>query len=302
MSTTKKRRLPPPVRAPVPALCIALLGGLPAPAAAAVQDGDRPVQHVYAANIAGDNVTRHDAATGASLGEFVASGSGGLMRPTGLAFGPDGDLYVSSSGDDRILRFDGATGEFLAVAVDDDVLARPFSLAFGPDGMLYVSSIDRVLRYDITSGRFDGVAAEADELVQPIGLAFGADGALYVANSGGGSVMRFDAGGAPTGTFTSESLRYASDVALGPEGALYVSSAGTRSVLRFGADGSFEGVAMRLPERSAPVGIAFDAEGRLIVADFAGSRLFAATADPEAPRLLGSEGLRGPENIAIWPR
>lgn len=46
---------------------------------------------------------------------FVASVAGGLAAPTGLAFGADGHLLVSSSGSDQILRFDGATGAPLGV-------------------------------------------------------------------------------------------------------------------------------------------------------------------------------------------
>ena len=40
-------------------------------------------------------------------------GSGGLVRAQGLTFGPDGNLYVSSSVNDQVLRYDGSTGAFL---------------------------------------------------------------------------------------------------------------------------------------------------------------------------------------------
>jgi sugar lactone lactonase YvrE len=283
------------------ALAAAVAGGWPACAGATTSQESAPGD-VFVANIAGDNITFYDGTTGAPHGEFVTRRSGGLFRPTGLAFGPDGDLSVSSSGNGRILRFDGETGAFDAVVIDDDVLERPFSLAFGPDGMLYVSSLDRVLRYDVETGAFAGVAAAAEELRQPIGLAFGPDGQLYVANSGGASVMRFDASGTSLGVFASDSLRYPSDVAFGPDGRLHVSSAATRSVVRFAPDGSFDRVVARLPERAAPVGIAFAPDGRLIVGDFAGNRLFAATERPDEPFLLSDEALRGPENIAFRRR
>ena len=62
-----------------------------------------------------DEVLRYDGSTGAFLGAFVSAGSGGLDDPTGLAFGPDGNLYVGSFFDrvDQVLRYDGATGAFL---------------------------------------------------------------------------------------------------------------------------------------------------------------------------------------------
>lgn len=42
---------------------------------------------------------------------FVAPGAGGLKAPAGMAFGPDGKLYVCSRESRQILRFDPATGE-----------------------------------------------------------------------------------------------------------------------------------------------------------------------------------------------
>ena len=57
------------------------------------------------------------------------------LNPVSAAFGPNGDLYVSGNGIDRILEYDGRTGEFLRefVSAGRGGLDRPQGLAFGPD-------------------------------------------------------------------------------------------------------------------------------------------------------------------------
>lgn len=83
-------------------------------------------------------------------GEFlgIAAAGNGLTRPYGNAFGPDGNLYVSSFRTNQILRFDGTTGAFLDIFASDNNgglgstngLNGPNALLFGPDGSLYVTT------------------------------------------------------------------------------------------------------------------------------------------------------------------
>src|SRR4051794_111794 len=51
---------------------------------------------LYVSSAQTNSILRYDSATGAFLGAFVASGSGGLDHPGGLTFGPDGNLYVAN--------------------------------------------------------------------------------------------------------------------------------------------------------------------------------------------------------------
>jgi DNA-binding beta-propeller fold protein YncE len=171
------------------------------------------------------NILRFDERTGDFLGEFIPTGSGGLGRPDGLVFGPDGNLYVCSSKElGSILRYDGITGDPLpsrgnsgATFVSEGSGGLTFGgpveggawLIFGPDGNLYVPSggIGRppaesnVLRFNGTTGEFIDafVPAGSGGLAGLGGLVFGPDGNLYVnANTGNpnphapGSVLRYD--------------------------------------------------------------------------------------------------------------
>src|SRR5262249_57877920 len=98
-----------------------------------------------------------------------------LDNPIDLAFGPDGNLYVSSYGTNSVLRYNGATGGFLGTFASGGGLNQPLELVFGPDGNLYVSSSgsNSVLRYSGTTGAFlDAIVSSGSGgLARPQGLA-----------------------------------------------------------------------------------------------------------------------------------
>lgn len=158
-----------------------------------------PDGHLYVTNARGDSVTRYNGITGEYLGVFVSPGSGGLDFPWGLAFGPDStgegypELYVASYRTDSILRYDGATGEFIDefVPAGRGGLDGPRMIRFGPDANgdgiqeLYVAAGD-VLRYDGKTGAFVDVVVARGEggLDGAVGLTFGPDGSLYVTGQG----------------------------------------------------------------------------------------------------------------------
>lgn len=176
---------------------------------------------------------RYDQQSGAFV---VTSPASGLDGPTGLAFGPDGNLYVSSPG--RILRYSGQNGAFMGSFAGGGGLANPTSLAFGPDGNLYVSSFpgNAVLRYNGQMGAFIDVFVPAGRggLNRPSGLLFGPDGSLYVSSFNTDSVLRYNGQtGQFVGIFTTGGLDGPTGLLFGPDGSLYVSSYLTHSVLRY---------------------------------------------------------------------
>jgi sugar lactone lactonase YvrE len=118
-------------------------------------------------------IVRFDPATGAVLDTVVANGTGGLAGASGLAFGPDGNLHVGSSGNHTVLCFAVVTEPppvvfpFLDTFVSSGSggLSEPDGIAFAPDGFLLVCSrgTRSVLRYSGTTGAF------VDVLVGPTG-------------------------------------------------------------------------------------------------------------------------------------
>lgn len=78
-------------------------------------------------------IEKYSGTTGDDQGVFVPVGSGGLFYVDGIAFGPDGNLYVTDFGNDQVLRFDGTTGAFL------DVFIQPGNGLSLPAGLLFIA-------------------------------------------------------------------------------------------------------------------------------------------------------------------
>jgi outer membrane protein assembly factor BamB len=91
-----------------------------------------------------------------------------------VAFGSDGNLYVSSLLTDQVKRFNGTTGAFIDNFASGAGLDGPDGLVFGPDGNLYVSSFltDQVKRYNGATGAFIDNFASGGGLDGPSGLVF----------------------------------------------------------------------------------------------------------------------------------
>jgi len=135
-------------------------------------------------------VLEYNTDTRAFRGIFASGG--GLTEPSGLALGPDGNLYVGSL-DNTVKRYNGATGAFIDTFASAGGLRFPGGITFGPDGNLYVTSgfSASVLRYDGKTGAFLDAFATGGGLSLPTGLVFGPDGNLYVAGAIS-KVLRYD--------------------------------------------------------------------------------------------------------------
>ncbi len=161
----------------------------------------------------------------------------------GIAFGPDGTLYVARIGQSQIARY-SSSGAFLGLTVP--FVDHPENL-FILNGELYVGSSPnpasgggRIQVYDLVTGV---LKRSFGAFPLPRGISLGLDGNLYVSYSDLG-VMRFTTAGQPLGTFIAPGtggLQNANDLAFGPDGNLYVVSTGLGVLVFNGTTGGFVG-------------------------------------------------------------
>jgi hypothetical protein len=119
------------------------------------------------------SIDAYNGTTGAFVRTFASGG--GLIGPTGLVFGPNGNLFVASESTFSVLEYNGTTGAFVRTFTSGGGPVFPFGLAFGPSGDLFVSSVanNLVLEYNGTTGAFVRTIPSRGGLDLPTGLAFG---------------------------------------------------------------------------------------------------------------------------------
>lgn len=211
---------------------------------------------------AGTPSTVADASPSPAASAPAALGSA-LGRPTGLAVGPGGMVYVSDP-DHQVIR------------------------VFAPDG------VGRVFAGTGRPGFVDGAVATESAFNRPMGLAAGRDGAVYVADtlnhavrriSPAGFVTTLAGTGAPghsgdSGRASEAQLNAPIAVALDPQGEfLYIAefrhvrrvhlgSGVINTVVGNGQPGSEgEGGPAIAANLTLPLALAFDAEARLLIAE-----------------------------------
>jgi DNA-binding beta-propeller fold protein YncE len=175
-----------------------------------------------------------------------------IDTPAHAAFGPDGALLVVEDGRHRVLRVDPATGRTSVFTGSGSILhsgdggparaaglGSPFGLAVAPDGEVYVTSGERLRRID-RAGRIS-TAAVAPADLGPLA----ADGRSVFLVAADGRIYRHDRGSATTEHY-----------------------AGTGET-GFAGDGG----PAALAAFSAPHGLAFAADGSLLVTDTGNDRV-----------------------------
>ncbi len=203
-------------------------------------------------------VNHYNATTGAQIGgAFVtfANGPSQLSNAQGMAFGPDGNLYVADEGDNGPVKSFDSTGSYLTSYSTMGGNAQ--AVAFDPaiPGSVFVATGGTIEQIDLNT-HIDNIIVQGNSNAfnNAGDLAFGPDGKLYVLDISGATpqILSYNANGTDQTVFTdfsdpgfAPSDFEPTDMAFGPDGHLYVSglsldalSAQQGEILKLSSDGS----------------------------------------------------------------
>jgi sugar lactone lactonase YvrE len=217
---------------------------------------------------------------------------GPLEGASGMAFGPDGNLYIGLpalfGGSPSIARYNVATGLLSTLYTFPDSSARPASLAFRGNDLLvgrnpFGGSVGPVVQLANAIG---GPITQSDftsgtTLASTPGLAFAADGTLYVSDmtysffseDASGPVKRFAANGNYLGVAIADGAAGLD----GPTGlailgsTLYTASVMNASILRTDTDTGITQTFFSTSDEFSPGPLALLAAGGLLAGDTGGS-------------------------------
>ena len=175
--------------------------------------------------------------------------------PTGMAIGPEGNLWIGETHAYRVGVYTPGGNELFAFGrcgTGDGEFVYVSDVAVSPLGKVYVSDYggpDRVQEFDI-EGHFVRVLGayglEAGQFRRPQALACAADGSLLVADAVNHRIQKFSAAGVPEAVYGSPGsgqgqLYYPYDIAVSDDQTVYIAEYGNCRVQRMTLDGEFTG-------------------------------------------------------------
>ena len=187
--------------------------------------------------------------------------------PAGVAVDGAGDVYVTDSDNDRVLKL--ATGSTTPAVLPFTDLKDPKGLAVDSAGDVYVAESSyrnpRVLK--LAAGATAQTVLPFSDLKYVNGVAVDNAGDVYIADSGNNRVLKLAVGATTQTVLPFSKLNGLGGIAVDSAGDVYVADRGNFRVLKLAAGATAQTV---LPFTGLwdPAGVAVDTAGNVYVADF----------------------------------
>ncbi len=223
----------------------------------------------------------------------------------GVALDSSGNIYVSDSGNNRIVKLD-PNGTQLNNFIADNLLATPYNIALDSSGNIYVadSGNNRIVKMDSTGAVLTNFTA-GDSLNGPQGVALDSSGNIYVADFGNNSIVKLNPTGALLDTFTDDdSLIQPSSVAVDSFGNIYIADSGNDRIVKLSPSGSvlntFSHETINNLNFNSSRGVTIDSTGNIYVADSGNKRIVKLNSTGAALDIFSTgDSLNGPQGVAL---
>jgi uncharacterized protein (TIGR03437 family) len=228
-------------------------------------------------------------------GDYGPATQAALNHPAGLAFDPQGALYVADSGNHLIRRIK------LGIITSYARAATPTGLAVDSSGALYVADISAGnIAVIPPSGSPSSIAVSALDLSYSSGLglyaSIGGTGSNQVVAAGGRTPVTLAGGGnfahGDNGPAAQARLNHPAGASIDASGNIYIADRDNNRIRRVGPDGTIVTVAgtgvpgntgdggpATAAQLSRPASVTVDAGGNLYIADTGNARVRKVTPD-----------------------
>ncbi len=253
---------------------------------------------------------------------------GQFNAPRGIAFAPDGTMYVADSRNHRIQHFTpdgqllntfGTFGDLNSGDAPLGTLNEPWGVAVGADGSVYVTDTwnHRVQKFSaegkpMTAWGVFGLTDTPGALYGPRGIAVDAKGRIFVADTGNKRIMIYDSNGGILGAFGDTGFDAGQfnepvDVKVDTKGNVYVTDTWNQRIQVFSP---LEDDVTYIPVAQWPVRgwrsqnldnkpyIAISEDGMVFITDPEGYRVIQFDQNGEFVQLWGTFGV-GNENFGL---
>jgi sugar lactone lactonase YvrE len=256
---------------------------------------------------------------GGTFGTLIPEG-GDSYNMTGVAIGPNGNLFVAATNVSQVYEYDTLSGARIGSGPfvpyygqpptpDPRDVINPQGMRFGPNGNLYIADLSgattNVHEYDATGTSVGALTSPM--LNQPSDVAFDSAGNLYVTNPGSANVLVSAGANQPFVDFVgvqSGGLNNPTALTFGPNGKLYVIDPSTSALYRYNSDGSFDTTLISFG-LFQPAALAFGPDGNLYVSgtDIWNNlgQVLRYSADGVPDGALIASGLTNPRFLAFVP-